>query len=283
MQDQAKRSVSAGQPTLARLGDDYTSQPERELNSKSKDNSVAILSFFDGDAGQIETWFEESTGYRIDCFVLESQAPFTVDAAKENSRRVSQRVVYPANGLYKGRPFIVAMDWMEQLKDRGVRKVLPITPDSRTRFRQINQLLANGFELVSAIHPSVMVLADAIINPGVWINAGALVGYRTELEPGVIINTKAQLDHHNVLKRCSTVDPGVVTAGFVTLWECSRIHTNATLINRIEVGADAIVGAGAVVIQNVPPACTVVGVPAKVVKWHDTHKPHTPNEPNGRD
>ena len=57
-------------------------------------------------------------------------------------------------------------------------------------------------------------------------------------------------------------------------WECiptyvrrgSSIGSSATLLCGITVGENAIVGAGSVVTKDVPPNCTVAGVPAKVIK-----------------
>ena len=215
----------------------------------------------------METWFEQTTGLTIACFVLEDPGPFFVDPMVENSRRVCQRTAYPQDGQFKGRPFLVATDWIQELKRRGIGKVLPLTPGNRERFCQMQTALEQGLELVSAVHPSVSIQADAIIHPGVWINTGCHIGYKAEVESGVIINTRTQIDHHNFLERCSQLDPAVTTAGNVTLRECCHVHMGAIVINRLEIGADAIVGAGAVVIRDVPPGSTVVGVPAQAISY----------------
>jgi acetyltransferase-like isoleucine patch superfamily enzyme len=44
------------------------------------------------------------------------------------------------------------------------------------------------------------------------------------------------------------------------------VGVNATILPGISIGEGAIVAAGAVVTQNVPPRTLVAGVPAKVVK-----------------
>lgn len=235
------------------------------MKRKAARNAVAVLGYHDGSAGQIASWFEEASGYRIACFVLEATA-LEVDVAAENQRRVSQRTEFPSHDAFKGRPFIVSMDWVGELEKRGISKVLPLTPNNRERLEQIGRARIRGMELVSAIHPSVTVLSEARIEPGVWINARSLIGYRAEIAAGVLINTGAQIDHHNVLEPCCQVDPGVVTAGFVTLRTCCHLHTGAVVINRVEIGEDTIVGAGAVVIQSLPAGCTAVGVPARIIK-----------------
>ncbi|MBK8870694.1 MAG: acetyltransferase [Elusimicrobia bacterium] len=227
---------------------------------------VAVLGFQEGVAGQVDSWFEMATGLQISCFVLEADDFPPIDVEAENRKRVSQRMEYPTKGQYKGRPFIIALDWAKHLKRLGISKVLPLTPDNRVRFHQLEVCHQEGFQLISAIHPSVIILPGATIQPGVWINAGSIIGYKSEIEEGVFINTGVKIDHHNVLKRCCQVDPGVVTAGNVTLRECSHVHTAATLINRVEIGEDAIVGAGAVVLDSVPPKVVTVGVPSKVIR-----------------
>lgn len=236
------------------------------MKSTVKSDSVAVLGYHDGVSGQIETWFEAVTGFRVACFVYESADLFEVDVEAENKKRVSQRTEFPTHGTFKGLPFIISLDWITELKRLGIRKAFPLTPENRIRLKQIEACRQHGIELVSAIHPTVTILPEATIEPGVWVNAGSIIGYKAEIQAGVLINTGVLIDHHGVLERCCQVDPGVITAGNVTLRECCHVHTGVTIINRIEIGEDTIIGAGAVVIDNIPPRCTAVGVPASVIK-----------------
>jgi serine acetyltransferase len=41
----------------------------------------------------------------------------------------------------------------------------------------------------------------------------------------------------------------------------------AKVLGNVEIGRDAKVGAGSVVLQDVPPGATVAGVPARIVGW----------------
>jgi serine acetyltransferase len=47
------------------------------------------------------------------------------------------------------------------------------------------------------------------------------------------------------------------------------IGANAVVLGNITIGDDAKIGAGAVVVKDVPAGATVVGVPAKIVKMRD--------------
>ncbi|MBI3553523.1 MAG: acetyltransferase [Elusimicrobia bacterium] len=233
---------------------------------KTDPRLVALLSFHEGTAGQIAEWLEAATNLKIAAFVFEGDGPLEIDPAAENRKRISQRMEYPTRDSYKGRPFLCCRDWPERLKAMGVGKVLPLHHDNQQRLADLRRSVDYGFELVSAIHPTAVILERATIAPGVWIGAGAIIGYKAEIASGSLINTGAQIDHHSILEECTQLDPGVTTAGHVTVRRMARLHTRAVVINRVTIGERAIVGAGAVVIDDVPAGATVVGVPARIIK-----------------
>ncbi|SKC18959.1 serine O-acetyltransferase [Dyadobacter psychrophilus] len=63
-----------------------------------------------------------------------------------------------------------------------------------------------------------------------------------------------------------------VTIGFTNSTDCPTIMDNVTIyagakvLGGIVVGDNAIVGANAVVVKDVPQDCTVVGIPARIIK-----------------
>lgn len=60
--------------------------------------------------------------------------------------------------------------------------------------------------------------------------------------------------------------PSVNISGEVTIGQGVYVGTGAKIINQLEIGDYTIVGAGAVVAKSLPAKCTVVGVPARVIK-----------------
>jgi serine O-acetyltransferase len=63
-----------------------------------------------------------------------------------------------------------------------------------------------------------------------------------------------------------------VTIGYVaegigpTLGDNVSVYAGAKVLGNITIGDNSIIGANAVVVKNVPPNCTVVGVPAYIVR-----------------
>lgn len=69
-----------------------------------------------------------------------------------------------------------------------------------------------------------------------------------------------------------------VTIGMRTEWAFPRIGNNvfigagARVLGGIHVGDGAVIGANAVVIHDVPPGATVVGIPARVIRLANEHE-----------
>jgi len=60
--------------------------------------------------------------------------------------------------------------------------------------------------------------------------------------------------------------------GGVVIEENVSVGGNVTLLPGVTIGKDSLVGAGSVVVKNIPPRTVVVGNPAKVVKRTDSLK-----------
>jgi sugar O-acyltransferase (sialic acid O-acetyltransferase NeuD family) len=233
--------------------------------AKTKNKSVAIIGFNDGLAGQTAEWFERSTGLEIALFVDEGNFLEEYHSPELLSQRPNKRFEYPSKNLFKGRPFFSGPSWPSKLMELCIDKVLVLVPDNQSRLKILKICSEFKFNLVSAIHPTAEIMEQALIEPGVWINAGAIIGYKSEIKSGVLINTRAVVEHHTILQSCCQLAPAVLTAGNVTVRECAHIYMGALIANRRIIGANAIVGAGAVVLSDVKPDSKVAGVPAKEI------------------
>ena len=240
---------------------------KQEMNKiKVQDNSVAIIGWEEGTAGQIHSWLEKTGKYHIACFINPTDKPIEIDPNKID--RDASQFAYPTKTSFKDKRLINSSNWVQDLKLLNIKQALVTTNNPHQRYSQIIKARENSFTLINAIHPTALIMKDAIIGDNVILHARAFVGYRAEIFPGTIIDTNAQVDHHNVIKECVTIDPGVVTAGNVTIGRFSKVHTGTVIINRKRIGENSILGAGTVIIEDVPDNVTVVGVPGKIIKHH---------------
>ena len=117
----------------------------------------------------------------------------------------------------------------------------------------------------TVIHPSAVIAPEVHIEDGVQVMAGAVVQPGSRLGANVIINTGARVDHDCLIDAHAHIAPGVTLSGHVHIGKGAHIGTGASIIQGIKVNAAGIVGAGAVVVDDVPAGVTVVGVPARSV------------------
>ena len=106
------------------------------------------------------------------------------------------------------------------------------------------------------------------IGEGSIVCSGNILTTNIRLGKHVHLNLGCTVGHDAVLGNFATLAPGVHISGWVTLEPSVYIGTGASVINGVEgepliIGRNAVVGAGACVIRNVPPNTTVVGIPAK--------------------
>lgn len=125
----------------------------------------------------------------------------------------------------------------------------------------------HGFKLLARMHSQfwrfwtqIEIHPGATIASGVFIDhgAGLVIGETAVVEKGVIL-------YHGVTLGGTGKDVG---KRHPTVREGALVSAHAQVIGPIEIGAKAKVGAGAVVVSDVPSDVTVVGVPAKIVRVH---------------
>ncbi len=126
-----------------------------------------------------------------------------------------------------------------------------------------NQLTERGAQLVTVVHPAAVLAGDVALGAGSVVCAGAILNAGSVTGEGVIINTGAIADHHCRLGAGVHLCPGVTLAGRVEVGERSWIGVGACVRDGVVIGTNTVVGAGAVVVSDLPSNSLAVGCPAK--------------------
>jgi len=103
----------------------------------------------------------------------------------------------------------------------------------------------------------------ADIHPAARIGRGILIDHGT----GVVIGETAVVENDvSMLHEVTLGGTGKETGDrHPKVREGVLIGTGAKILGNVEIGAGAKIGAGSVVLDNVPPHCTAAGVPARIV------------------
>jgi sugar O-acyltransferase (sialic acid O-acetyltransferase NeuD family) len=125
------------------------------------------------------------------------------------------------------------------------------------------QLSATDVTPVSISHPSVSLHRTAEAAPGTIFCKGAATTVDLQIGPHSILNLNCTVGHDSTLGAFVTLHPGVHISGSVTLAPEVTMGTGSVALPGTSIGRGATVGAGAVVVDDLPPHCTAVGVPAR--------------------
>ncbi|GGJ63747.1 sugar O-acyltransferase (sialic acid O-acetyltransferase NeuD family) [Anoxybacillus voinovskiensis] len=170
-------------------------------------------------------------------------------------------------GTYiNGYPVIGTGQWLASL-DEEISVVIGIG-SSRVREAVVQRLArCLHIQYPNIIHPSVILSNTTKMGVGNVIGAGSVLTCNIKIGSFVTIHSHCTIGHDATIDDFATILPRAAIAGNVHLGRCVDFGTNATIIQGLSVGEYSVIGAGAVVVRNIPAYCTAVGVPAKPIKF----------------
>lgn len=142
---------------------------------------------------------------------------------------------------------------------------------SRTRERIVSNMktVNPSIKFGTVIDPSVEMSELVTIGEGTIICAHTIITVNIEIGSHVIINLDCTIGHDAVLQDFVTLYPSVNVSGITNIGYAAELGTGMQIIQGKTVGDYSIVGAGAVVVKDIPEKCTAVGSPAKPIKFFE--------------
>ena len=122
------------------------------------------------------------------------------------------------------------------------------------------QQFPNLVHSTSYISPSVTTTHGLLLEPKSIISACSKIGF------GVTVKRGCNVGHHAELDDFVTLNPGVVLSGKVRIGARSMIGSGAVIKDGVTIGENTLVGAGSVVLRDLPDNVVAFGNPCKVQK-----------------
>lgn len=167
--------------------------------------------------------------------------------------------------ILNGYPVLGGLEWLEKNKKRGLGCVCAIG-DCESRRHVTDKIQYTGIRFYNAIHPSVIMSQYVDTGRDVIICAGSILTVNIKIGDHVHVDTNCTIAHDTIIEDYCRLGPGVRINGRDHLGIGVYVGTGATIIQNISVGNWSTIGAGAVVIDDIPENVLAVGVPAKVIR-----------------
>ncbi len=119
---------------------------------------------------------------------------------------------------------------------------------------------------ISFLSKSAIIAKNVKIGDGTIVMPGSVINSGSKIGSHCYINTKSSIDHDNFLKNYSSTGPGVVTGGNVKVDECSHIGIGSTVLQKVHIKSNTVIGGHSLINKNCLPNSIYFGVPAKYVR-----------------
>ena len=204
-------------------------------------------------------------GYIFDCAIALKLEPSLIVMNMPEVVRPRTKSVRDRIALLPKPPRIIELD--EFVPQKGECYCLGTTSSRRSQL--VDEIRARfGITWTTLVHPAARVSPFCMLGEGVFVDANTDIGPGVKLGEHVFVGPKVHVGHDTIVEPYARLRSGCNVAGQSHVRYGATIGLGATVIEEIEIGAEAFVAAGAVVIRDVPAAALVAGVPAKIKKSH---------------
>lgn len=168
--------------------------------------------------------------------------------------------------LVGGKPVLGTDDLLPELHASGVRHAVIAAGEPRLRAKLRILLEQQGFELATAIHPSVIMSPAVRLGKGVVILAGSVLSDNPGIGDNVWVGLAATITHDTTIGRDSLIGGRSAVGAEVEIGERTVIGWGSVIGPKRKIGSDTAVGFGSNVVYDIPDHVVAVGNPARVVK-----------------
>lgn len=171
---------------------------------------------------------------------------------------------------FNGIPILGGTNWLKSYEKEIYVACTIANPQIRAG--KINEIsVLNNVKFATLIDPSAILSEYVNIGVGSIICAGSIITVNVEIGDHVIINLDCTIGHDASIKSFCTLYPSANVSGNTVLEEYVEMGTGSQIIQGLSIGESTTVGAGAVVVKDLPSHCTAVGIPARPIKFNNTN------------
>ncbi|HHV64070.1 MAG TPA: acetyltransferase [Peptococcaceae bacterium] len=161
------------------------------------------------------------------------------------------------------------MEWLKKKSGSNLWIVCAIG-EPRAKYHIIRRLSEFALRYANLIHPNVGLNKTIEMGVGNIICWNTFLSVNTKIGNHVVLNPSCGIGHDTVIDDYSSLYWNVTLAGNVRINQGCELGSKSVVIPKKVVGRWSVIGAGAVVTEDIPEYCLAVGVPARPLKQLET-------------
>ena len=225
--------------------------------------NICIFGSKDSEAGQIYSMFEDKIKKKIRFFI-------SLDYSKKiKIIKGPHKFINNVKGnKFFGIDLLKKKDYLKILKKNKIKECYIATSNIDHRKSILMKMKKNGIKVSTFVHKSVKISKFSKNNLGVGsiIFPNSYIGHNVLIGECVIIQSNCSIDHHNHVDDFCNLAPRVTTGGFTKIKKFCEIGISVTIINRVTIQENNLIGAGSLVLKNTKKNSVYYGVPAKFIR-----------------
>jgi len=150
-------------------------------------------------------------------------------------------------------------------KHNGFVFLINAIGDPEIKKKTVFLLNGVGAKWATLIHPTASIGTNSVINEGSILARNSIVTCDAKIGRHVHVNIYSSCDHDTVVGDFCTISPHVDVQGGAHVGEGVFFGGHAVVLPKSKVGDWSRIGASSLVLRNVKPKTTVLGVPAKYI------------------
>ena len=174
-------------------------------------------------------------------------------------------------GEFRGRRMMPLEEFSARFA-RDAAEIVIAVGEPYYRLRMAEKVSQAGFDLATIVHPMAHVSPSASLGKGVVVRLGSVVSADARVEDNVWIQTYVTIGHDVIVGANTQISSYVMLAGAVHVGRNVFIGIHAAVREEQEIGDDAIISMGAMVMSPVRAREVVAGSPATVMMMNESRR-----------
>lgn len=160
----------------------------------------------------------------------------------------------------------LTLDVLPSLPDHYPFDVIVGIGDNNKRALAFDMLRKLNINIITLLSKDAYIGKEVKLEEGIFVARAVHIGPKAHISANTLLNTHAIIEHDVTIGRHCHISVNATVAGFSYLDDYVMVGAGATIIDKIQVCANVVIGAGAVVTENITEPGTYVGVPARKVR-----------------